>query len=130
MKATGEIMAIERHLPAALQKAVRSLEIKTLGLELAGISAYSDKKLWEILKYPNDERFFAILELMRRGISNLDIHLTTEIQLFFLDHLSSLIELENQAKETTLNTVNQPLLKELKEYGFSDEWLALFGGRT
>ena len=36
MKATGEIMAIERHLPAALQKAVRSLEIKTLGLELAG----------------------------------------------------------------------------------------------
>ena len=128
MKATGEIMAIERHLPAALQKAVRSLEIKTLGLELAGISAYSDKKLWEILKYPNDERFFAILELMRRGISNLDIHLTTEIQLFFLDHLSSLIELENQAKETTLNTVNQPLLKELKEYGFSDEWLAAVWG--
>ncbi|MED4164206.1 carbamoyl phosphate synthase large subunit, partial [Halalkalibacterium halodurans] len=50
MKATGEVMAIERNLEAGLQKAVRSLEIKTHGLSLPSLSQWEDSELWAIVK--------------------------------------------------------------------------------
>ncbi|MBS4199099.1 carbamoyl phosphate synthase large subunit [Bacillus sp. FJAT-49732] len=124
MKATGEIMAIERHLPAALQKAVRSLEIKTSGLELTGISSYSDEQLWESVTLPDDRRFFCILELMRRGVTTEEIHHATHIQLFFLNQLALLVSFEDKAKRVCLETIPSELMKELKTLGFSDEWLA------
>ncbi|MCR2822879.1 carbamoyl phosphate synthase large subunit [Lederbergia panacisoli] len=124
MKATGEIMAIERHLPAALQKAVRSLEIKTIGLELTGISSYSDAELWNSVTLPDDIRFFSILELMRRGVTTDEIHKATNIQYFFLDQLLLLVNYEKKAKAVNLDTISQDLLKELKTLGFSEEWLA------
>ncbi|MBW8349012.1 carbamoyl phosphate synthase large subunit [Bacillus sp. IITD106] len=124
MKATGEIMAIERHLPAALQKAVRSLEIKTIGLELIEISSFSDEQLWDSITLPDDRRFFSILELMRRGVTTEEIHHATQIQPFFLNQLALLVSYEEKAKSVSLDTITAHLLKELKTLGFSDEWLA------
>ncbi|MCJ8006402.1 carbamoyl phosphate synthase large subunit [Lederbergia wuyishanensis] len=124
MKATGEIMAIERHLPAALQKAVRSLEINTIGLELKGISFNSDKQLWDSVTLPDDRRFFSILELIRRGVTSKEIHNVTKIQPFFLDQLVLLVSYEKKARAVSLDTITPNLLKELKTLGFSDEWLA------
>jgi len=124
MKATGEIMAIERHLPAALQKAVRSLEINTIGLELKGISSYSNQQLWDSVTLPDDIRFFSILELMRRGVTTEEIHHSTKIQPFFLNQLALLVKYEKKAKDVNLDTIPSDLLKELKSLGFSDEWLA------
>jgi len=124
MKATGEIMAIERHLPAALQKAVRSLEINTIGLELKGISFNSDEQLWDSVTLPDDRRFFSILELMRRGVTTEEIHNVTKIQPFFLDQLVLLVSYEKKARAVSLDTITPNLLKELKTLGFSDEWLA------
>ncbi|MBS4203472.1 carbamoyl phosphate synthase large subunit [Lederbergia citrea] len=124
MKATGEIMAIERHLPAALQKAIRSLEINTCGLELPQIASYSDEQLWQSVTLPDDLRFFAILELIRRGISIQDIHEATKIQLFFLETLVLLIDLEEQARKEKIDNVSRDFLLKLKTNGFSDQWLA------
>lgn len=124
MKATGEIMAIESHLPAAFQKAIRSLEMQTIGLEWKGISTYDEAQLWESLSLPDDMRFFAILELMRRGTSSEKIHETTKINMFFLACLADLIECENLAKQEKIETVSPEFLTQLKIKGFSDEWLA------
>ncbi|MBS4207401.1 carbamoyl phosphate synthase large subunit [Bacillus sp. FJAT-50079] len=124
MKATGEIMAIERNLPAALQKAVRSLELKTIGLEMPEISALTDEQLWHSVLLPDDRRFFSILELLRRGVLIQDIHDETKIQLFFLKQVEGLIEMEHEAKKATIDAVSPSLLSQLKNNGFSDEWLA------
>lgn len=124
MKATGEIMAIERNLPAAFQKAVRSLELKTIGLELEGISTYRENDLWDSVLQPDHIRFFAILELFRRGVTVEEIHEKTKISIFFLEKLFNLVQLEKQAKNESLKTITPQLLKQLKQWGFSDEWLA------
>ncbi len=124
MKATGEIMAIDRLLPSALQKAVRSLELKTNGMELKGISYKSDEELWKSVIQADDTRFFAILELFRRGEVSEKIHEKTEINPFFLDVLSKLIQMENKAKKESIDKASPEFLRLLKENGFSDEWLS------
>ncbi|RWR08621.1 carbamoyl phosphate synthase large subunit [Siminovitchia fortis] len=124
MKATGEIMAIDRLLPAALQKAVRSLELKTNGLELKGLSDKSDQELWQSIIHADDTRFFAILELLRRGASSLEIHEKTGITPYFLDVLTELIQMEKKAKKESFAGVSPEFLRQLKENGFSDAWLA------
>lgn len=124
MKATGEIMAIDRLLPAAFQKAVRSLELKTCGLELEGLASYTESQLWTSVSQADDKRFFSILELMRRGVSSKEIQETTHIHMYFLDCLQELVQLEAQAKKKKLETVSHEFLKRLKEKGFSDQWLA------
>lgn len=124
MKATGEVMALERNLPAAFQKAIRSLELPTLGLEWPALQSMTDAALWESIMLPDDRRFFAIFTLMRRGVSIIDIQERTGIHLYFLTCFYNLIQLENKAKSITMKTVQTDFLQELKELGFSDEWLA------
>ncbi|WP_017726897.1 carbamoyl phosphate synthase large subunit [Halalkalibacterium ligniniphilum] len=124
MKATGEVMAIERKLEAALQKAVRSLEIKVNGLELPELTSWKTEKLWQSVKKADDRRFFAILELMRRGITTEELHKETNIDRFFLHSFQLLIELEQQVKKDSLEMVTEEALITYKKYGFSDAWLA------
>ncbi|OAK72159.1 carbamoyl phosphate synthase large subunit [Lederbergia galactosidilytica] len=124
MKATGEIMAIDRHLPGALQKAIRSLEMPTLGLEFKDLSNYPIEKLWQSVLLPDDIRLFSILELMRRGISVKEIHDETSIQPFFLENLELLVQMENKIKETNLSEIEKDFYKKVKGLGFSDAWLA------
>jgi carbamoyl-phosphate synthase large subunit len=130
MKATGEIMAIDRLLPAAFQKAVRSLELKTCGLELEGLASLCDEQLWDSVLRADDRRFFSILELMRRGASGKEIHEATEIDMYFLACLEKLIQLETEAKKASLASVSPEFLRHLKENGFSDQWLANIWGAT
>src|SRR5690606_21920600 len=72
----------------------------------------------------DDVRFFAILELLRRGESTEKIHDKTEITQYFLNVLEKLIQLENKAKGESIDTVSTEFLSHLKENGFSDAWLA------
>lgn len=124
MKATGEIMAIDRQLPGALQKAIRSLEMPTLGLEFKGLSDYQDEELWQSVLLPDDIRFFSILELMRRGITVKEIYDATSIQTFFLENLDLLVKMEKKIKETNLSQIEKDFFKKVKGLGFSDDWLA------
>src|SRR5699024_3760417 len=71
MKATGEAMAIEKSLPAALQKAIRSLELEEDDINLGHLSTGTLK---DLIVHTDDRRFFALLELMRRGLSLGELH--------------------------------------------------------
>lgn len=124
MKATGEVMAMERNLESGLQKAIRSLEIKTDGLMLPLLTKWTNEELWKIVEKADDRRFFAILELLRRGTTIEEIHEKTKINLFFLTSFKKLIDLEKHAKTLSLETVTADEFAELKRNGFSDEWLS------
>ncbi|HET6784438.1 MAG TPA: carbamoyl-phosphate synthase large subunit [Erysipelotrichaceae bacterium] len=121
MKATGEVMAMGRTLEEAFLKAVRSLEIGAYHIQIDETKHCSNETLAFKLIKAEDDRLFYIAEALRRGYSIEEIHAITKIDLFFLDKLAHIIELENEAK---LNINNVDLLNELKRYGFSDRMIA------
>src|SRR5699024_6915448 len=122
MKATGEAMAIEKSIPAALQKAIRSLELDEDDLNLVHLST---DRLKDLIVHTDDRRFFALLELMRRGLSLDELHNKTEINMYFLQEISKIIELERLAEKVSLDTVTKEELLSLKQGGFTDEALAV-----
>ncbi|HET7580695.1 MAG TPA: carbamoyl phosphate synthase large subunit [Bacillales bacterium] len=124
MKATGEVMAIERNLESAFQKAVRSLEIDIEGLEDRQLSKWTEIQLWENVEKATDRRFFAILELLRRDTPIEVIQDRTKISLFFLASFERLVQLEKKARELSLNEITSPEFLSLKQHGFTDGWLA------
>ncbi|WP_026699939.1 carbamoyl phosphate synthase large subunit [Salibacterium aidingense] len=124
MKATGEVMAIERNLEAALQKAVRSLEIHTQGLEIPGFDEASVESLYDMLRQQDDRRFFIILELLRRGETPLGLHEKTSIDLFFLKSFEKLVQLEKEIQQAHWDNVSSDQLHIWKKAGFTDDWLA------
>ncbi|WP_240374837.1 carbamoyl phosphate synthase large subunit [Bacillus piscicola] len=124
MKATGEVMAIERNLKAALQKAVRSLEIKTDGLSLPEIADKTVPALYDMLEARNDQRFFVIMELLRKGEGIDSIHERTAIDLFFLQVFHKLITFEEDIKKYSWEKVTAEHLLRFKKAGFTDKWLA------
>ncbi|WP_374722712.1 carbamoyl phosphate synthase large subunit [Peribacillus tepidiphilus] len=124
MKATGEVMAIDRNLESSLWKAVSSLELNTEGLTLPALKDKATEELWDIMRESNDERFFVILELIRRNVSIHDIHKETKMDLFYLNSFQKLVSLERLVETVTLQTVDKKTMQYLKEKGFSDEYLA------
>ncbi|WP_044748695.1 carbamoyl phosphate synthase large subunit [Bacillus alveayuensis] len=124
MKATGEVMAIDRNMERAFQKAVHSLEGENLGLLLPSLQAKTTEELRTLIEKADDRRFFAILELLRRGETAETIHELTKIDYFFLHSFQQLIELEKKVLQTSYQEVDAETLQLLKEKGFSDSFLA------
>lgn len=124
MKATGEVMAIERNLEAAIQKSVSSLELGNIGIYFDEISNLSFIELMKMVKKATDQRFFAIIELLRRGEDITVIHEDSGIDYYFLNSFLSLVMLENQIKSTTLSEIPQEFFAYAKEKGCSDQYLA------
>lgn len=121
MKATGEVMAIDRTLEGALQKAVRSLEIGVTAFAIKEAGAWTDVKLENKLTYPDDERLFAIAEAFRRCWTVTEIYDCTKITPFFLEKIKGIIELE---KDILQEGLKENLIKEAKVRGFGDNYLA------
>ncbi|MDD5653203.1 MAG: carbamoyl-phosphate synthase large subunit [Candidatus Omnitrophica bacterium] len=136
MKSVGEAMAIGRTFKEALQKGLRSLEIKKFGLETMlfkgkkEFSADSEtmEKLLEKLRIPNAERIFYLGDALRLNMAIEEIHDITKIDLWFLHNLKEIIDLE---KEIILSKGNlsKELLLHSKEYGFSDRQIAALTGK-
>jgi carbamoyl-phosphate synthase large subunit len=124
MKATGEVMGIDRSFERALLKAVHSLEIEVNDLQLPGLAAYTVEQLIKKLLEQNDERLFILLELIRRGSEIEELHQITKIDLFFLSYLKRLVALETSIAATNLAQVSKEELLLYKEKGFSDSYLA------
>ncbi len=99
MKATGEVMAIDRAFEPALMKAIRSLEVGIYGLSNKTAHQFSDMQLEEAIRVPNDERLWAITEALRRGMMIEEIHALSNIDPWFLRKLSGLVQLEQRLKE-------------------------------
>lgn len=127
MKATGEVMSISQCFEGALMKAIRSLELKILDLHIPVLENMSKDELKKRLEVIDDQRIFVISESLRKGISEEDIHQLTKIDMWFIDKIKHLIEVEQQLKSEEL-TVD--LLKQAKRLEFPDEVIAKYSGQS
>jgi carbamoyl-phosphate synthase large subunit len=128
MKSVGEVMAIGRTFPEALQKACQSLENDALGLGYYGKSAMKSDQLLERLKTPTWDRIFRIKDALMEGVSVKHIHQMTYIDKWFLNQINDIVTIEKQLAEHDLESVPTELLSDAKKMGFSDMQLVhLFG---
>ena len=127
MKATGEVMSICTNFEGALMKAVRSLEQHVDCLMNEDYSGYSDEEITEMLNRVDDRRIYVIAEAIRRGVTYETIHDITKIDVWFIDKLAILVEMENALKTQPLT---KELLLEAKRIEFPDNVIAKLTGRT
>ena len=131
MKSTGEVMAIGRTFEEALQKAVRSLEIRKWGLQLDQKSGWSDRdRVVSILREPTDQRLFAIYAALKLGMTPEEIAGISHVNVWFIRKMKKILEMEEllvQGKDTLLE--NEELLRSAKRKGFSDRQLAELIGK-
>ncbi|MEE3054466.1 MAG: carbamoyl-phosphate synthase large subunit [Planctomycetota bacterium] len=127
MKSVGEVMAIGRTFKESLQKALRSMEEKLLGLGM-GPSRLEDLELDELkknIRTPNGRRLVSIYEGLKRGIGVEEIYELTGIDPWFLDNLLELSESEDRlAACESLEAAGVDALMEAKRLGYSDVQLA------
>lgn len=125
MKSVGEVMAIGRTFPEALQKACQSLENNAIGLSHISSSRLRAEELLEILKRPQWDRIFRIKEALAAGISIKTIRELTQIDRWFLYQIQDIITLEQTIREyKQLDKLPDAILWEAKKMGFSDDQLA------
>ena len=127
MKATGEVMSICTNFEGALMKAIRSLEQHVDCLMNEDYSGYSDEEIIEMLNRVDDRRIYVIAEAIRRGVTYETIHDITKIDVWFIDKLAILVEMENVLKTQPLT---KELLLEAKRIEFPDNVIAKLTGRT
>ena len=127
MKSVGEVMAIGRTFKESLQKALRSMEEKLLGLGM-GPSRLEDLELDELkknIRTPNGRRLVSIYEGLKRGLGVEEINKLTGIDPWFLDNLLELSESEDRlAACESLEVAGVDALMEAKRLGYSDVQLA------
>ena len=131
MKSVGEAMAIGRTFKEALQKGLRSLEIKKFGLESILFNNLDDikigngllDKIYQKLRQPNAERIFYIGDAFRANLDIEKIFELTKIDRWFLYNIKEIIDFEKELFKNKHN-ISSDLLKKAKEYGFSDKQLA------
>lgn len=134
MKATGEVMSIDRTIEGSFMKGIRSLEIKVDGPCLPELQEMETEALEEHLKRADDRRLFAIFELLRRDYPIGKIVQLTTMDIFFVKKFENIIGLEKEArlrltKEIVLSKEKPEssiveLVKRLKNCGFGDTYLA------
>ncbi len=131
MKSVGEAMSIGRTFKESLQKALRSLENSSYGLEeVLGDSEKIRKKL----KIPSAERMWYVAQALRRGMTVDEVHEHSNIDPWFLNNMREIIEMEERLRASESRPLSpeilDQLLREAKEYGFSDRRLATLLGLT
>ncbi len=129
MKATGEVMAIDRSFEAAFQKAVRSLEITNRSLlwEDSGWNQSEDDLLQRLPIGPNDERLWALMAALRRDVSPEELSRATSIDPWFTRAFNRIAQMESRLIHETLTP---ELMWMAKRLGFGDEKIAALADRT
>ena len=126
MKATGEVMAIERSFEASLLKAIRSLEIGLIHLEMPELKVLSDDEIKDRIKRIDDERLFVIVEAIRRGVTIDYINDITKMDKWFLHKLTNIVKMEEALKNEELTPA---LLLKAKKMGFADPVIGKLVGK-
>ena len=127
MKATGEVMSICNNFEGALMKAIRSLEQHVDSLMSYDFSHLSDEELMDELNIVDDRRIWKIAEALRRNVSQEKLHDITKIDIWFIDKLAILVEMEQALKTQKLD---KDLLLEAKRLEFPDYIIADLTGKT
>ncbi|WP_130868639.1 carbamoyl-phosphate synthase large subunit [Intestinimonas massiliensis (ex Afouda et al. 2020)] len=126
MKATGEVMAIGNSFEGALMKAIRSLELPVKSLRMPGLDQLYTEEIEDRLVNIDDQRLFVVAEALRRGFSPEKINKITKYDLWFLDRLQIIVDMEDKLDHGHLDA---DTLRAAKEMGFSDAWIAALSGK-
>ncbi|MBQ4568512.1 MAG: carbamoyl-phosphate synthase large subunit [Ruminococcus sp.] len=121
MKATGEVMGIGSTLEECLLKSVRSLETGVCHFHMPKFDTIPTDEIKKYIEIFHDDNFFAVAELLRRGVSVEELHEITAITELFLESLKKITDFEPVIKE---NKGDVATLKEAKKIGFSDKFIA------
>ncbi|HSI66072.1 MAG TPA: carbamoyl phosphate synthase large subunit [Planococcus sp. (in: firmicutes)] len=124
MKATGEVMAIERNMEAAFQKAIRSLDMKLDGFRLPSLARFETAELEKLAAEADDRRLFVLFELLIRGKDIESLQELTSIAPYFLSVLKRIVDEWEQLQQTKWTTITPHRLLRAKTLGFSDQQLA------
>jgi carbamoyl-phosphate synthase large subunit len=134
MKSVGETMAIGRTFKEALQKGLRGLEVGRAGLLGDGKDPkdLSPEVIREKLAVPNSKRIFYVAQAIKQGMSLEDVHQLTLIDPWFLSNLKQLVDFESElagraawgSLKNPLNDLDEDMLRQAKEWGFSDRQIA------
>ena len=124
MKSVGEVMAIGRNFEEAIQKGLRMIG--------QGMHGFVENKVLQIddieaaLKAPTDKRIFVIAKALKRKIFNVQqIHDMTKIDLWFLQKLQHIVDIDDELDRcTSVNVLDKELLRTAKVYGFTDFQIA------
>ena len=121
MKATGEVMAISRSFECALQKAVHSLEENRTTLLNKDIMQLDLEQLRKKLHDVDDERLYTVSVAIYKGIALEEIHAITKIDMWFLNRLKNITDME---KKLQSGVCDEDTLREAKRIGFTDDVIA------
>jgi carbamoyl-phosphate synthase large subunit len=124
MKSVGEAMAIGRTFKESLQKALRSLEIGSSGLDSRMIEAPSEATLAELRKRvatASSHRLFDVGDALRLGISPAEVHQLSKIDPWFIDAIADVVGLEGRVGSESMSA---DYFREFKPAGFSDRRIA------
>ena len=127
MKATGEVMAIERSFEASMLKAIRSLEIGLTHLEMPELKKLSDEEVRARISLIDDERIFVVAEAFRRGVTIDEIHDITKIDKWFLYKINNIIKME---RALATHELTPSLLRRAKQTGFADSVIGSLTGKS
>jgi carbamoyl-phosphate synthase large subunit len=131
MKSVGEAMAMGRTFKESFQKAIRSLEIDRYSLDSKHVNTTLDKyQLKDKLRTNCWDKLWYIAEAYRRKFTTEQLFELTMIDPWFLNNIRDIIQLEKKIKKTTLTKMTPILLRQIKEYGFSDKYVAELIGVT
>ncbi|MFA9556337.1 carbamoyl-phosphate synthase (glutamine-hydrolyzing) large subunit [Evansella sp. AB-rgal1] len=124
MKATGEVMAMDRSFEGALNKALRSMEMNAHSLYLKSMPGKTKEELVELLKKPTDLRLFAIAEAFKRGFTIEEVISQTEIDRWFLIKVKNIVDCEQKLASHSWEEAPVDLLKTAKRMNIGDRRLS------
>ena len=130
MKSVGETMAIGRTFKESFQKALRGLEVGSFGFgcdskDLWGTEEQPDRDtIRSKLSIPNSERPWYLRYAFKSGLTVDEVHELTNIDVWFLEHLVGIIEMEEYLRSVQLSEMNSGSMKLAKQFGFSDRQMA------
>ena len=133
MKSVGEAMAIGRTFQESLQKALRSLETGLTGLdeiEIEGMGQGDDKNaIRAAIGTPTPDRLLKVVQAMRLGFSNEQIHESCKIDPWFLEQLKDIVDTEARVRAHGLPQT-PGAMRQLKAKGFADARLAVLAKKS
>jgi carbamoyl-phosphate synthase large subunit len=127
MKSVGEAMAIGRNFTEALQKALRSLESKTASFDWGSPTPAKDELL-ETIRVPHDGRLREVMDALRAGATQAEVHEVTGIDPWFVDQLALLDEVATELGDA--DELTPTLLRSAKRHGFSDDQIGRLRGMS
>jgi len=120
MKSVGEVMAIGKTFPEALQKALRMIDIGAVGLDP---EAFEFEDVRKEIATPSPQRIFAVAQALDRGMSVDELHSLSRIDRFFLYEMEKVVRTRRELRDAPADP-GAPLLRRAKELGFSDRYIA------